>query len=264
MVVLNEMSGYDPACVKTHTSAKCRKYNSPTRYRTSCAQHDSTPWCAISSRCFYVRGGRWSFRTWGNFGLKPYSGFGNQLSRNRQGSPHGALQSWRDAMEHYVGLDISRRAGQRSSRRAAEANVPAGTLALVRSLLVLRCSTEQNALHTLIHQRHLTRSCGGHAPYRGQNPVPGAARFASQAECPKFECRPLCDTGEQHVGCLVEIGSQQLIAAFRDSARPVGLPGCVSSGRQSDIGSDASRPPKASGVIDRRKKAKSRNWTDAR
>jgi hypothetical protein len=50
-------------CVKTHTIAKCRKYNSPTRYRTSCAQHDSTPWCAISSRCFYVRGGRWSFRT---------------------------------------------------------------------------------------------------------------------------------------------------------------------------------------------------------
>src|SRR5260370_40985590 len=50
-------------CVKTHTIAKCRKYNSPTRYRTSCAQHDSTPWRAISSRCFYVRGGRWSFRT---------------------------------------------------------------------------------------------------------------------------------------------------------------------------------------------------------
>src|SRR5260370_7539311 len=50
-------------CVKTHTITKCRKYNSPTRYRTSCAQHDSTPWCAISSRCFYVRGGRRSFRT---------------------------------------------------------------------------------------------------------------------------------------------------------------------------------------------------------
>ncbi len=57
------MTESDPACVKTHTIAKCRKYNSPTRYRTSCAQHDSTPWCAISSRCFYVRGGRWSFRT---------------------------------------------------------------------------------------------------------------------------------------------------------------------------------------------------------
>src|SRR5262249_51732355 len=29
----------DPGCVKTHTSAKCRKYNSPTRHRTSRAQH---------------------------------------------------------------------------------------------------------------------------------------------------------------------------------------------------------------------------------
>ena len=48
--------------------------------------------------------------------------------------------------------------------RSAGTNVPAGTLALVRSLLVLRCSSEQNALHTLIHQRHLTPSCGGHAP----------------------------------------------------------------------------------------------------
>jgi|SRR5215470_3788983 len=43
-------------------------------------------------------------------------------------------------------------------------SVPAGTLAVVRSLLVLQCSTEQNALHTLIQQRHLTPSCGEHAP----------------------------------------------------------------------------------------------------
>src|SRR5262245_50580112 len=76
MVVLNEMSGYDPACVKTHTSAKCRKYNSPTRYRTSRAEHHSTPRCAISSRCFYVRGGRWSFRT------------AKTLSGHERGSPH--------------------------------------------------------------------------------------------------------------------------------------------------------------------------------
>jgi hypothetical protein len=45
-----------------------------------------------------------------------------------------------------------------------ETNVPAGTLASVRSPQALRCSKEQNALHTLIHQRHLTPSCGGHAP----------------------------------------------------------------------------------------------------
>src|SRR4051812_25414927 len=34
------MSHFDPGCVKTHTSAKCGKYNSPTRYRAICAQHD--------------------------------------------------------------------------------------------------------------------------------------------------------------------------------------------------------------------------------
>ena len=34
--------------------------------------------------------------------------------------------------------------------RSARTNVPAGTLALVRSPLVSRCSREQNALHTLI------------------------------------------------------------------------------------------------------------------
>src|SRR6202023_4265875 len=32
---------------------------------------------------------------------------GNQLSRYRRGPPHGTLQSWRAAMEHYVGLDVS-------------------------------------------------------------------------------------------------------------------------------------------------------------
>src|SRR5262249_54671698 len=51
-----------------------------------------------------------------------------------------------------------------SSRIPAGDDVPAGTLAVVRSSLALRCSTEQNALHTSIHQRHLTPSCGGHAP----------------------------------------------------------------------------------------------------
>src|SRR5215468_7830832 len=55
-------------------------------------------------------------------------------------------------------------AGQPKSRRSAGTNVPAGTLALVRSPLALRCSREQNALHTLIHQRHLTPSCRGQAP----------------------------------------------------------------------------------------------------
>src|SRR5262249_54531765 len=38
---------------------------------------------------------------------EPHQGTGNQLSSNRRGPPHGALRSWRAAMEHYVGLDVS-------------------------------------------------------------------------------------------------------------------------------------------------------------
>ena len=43
----------------------------------------------------------------GNSGIAPYQGTGKQLSRNRRGPPHGALQSWRAEVEHYVGLDVS-------------------------------------------------------------------------------------------------------------------------------------------------------------
>jgi hypothetical protein len=50
-------------CVKTHTSPKCGKYNSPTRHRSVCAQYDLTPRRAITLRFFYVRGERWSFNT---------------------------------------------------------------------------------------------------------------------------------------------------------------------------------------------------------
>src|SRR5262249_38047377 len=39
---------------------QCKK-NSPTRYRAESAQEDLAPLCAISPRCFYVRGARWSF-----------------------------------------------------------------------------------------------------------------------------------------------------------------------------------------------------------
>jgi hypothetical protein len=42
-----------------------------------------------SSEIFYARGERWSFHTWGNSGIEPYSGSVNQLSRNRQGPPTG-------------------------------------------------------------------------------------------------------------------------------------------------------------------------------
>src|SRR6516165_5051611 len=76
-------------------------------------------------------------------------------------------------------------AGQPNSRRSAGSNVPARTLALVRSLLVLRCSREQNALHTLIHQRHLTPSCGGHAPTAERTLYP--ARMFAESLTPRPE-----------------------------------------------------------------------------
>src|SRR5205823_10911223 len=57
------MSQSDRRCVKTHTSAKCRKHNSPARHRTSRVQHDLTLRDAIARRYFYVRRDRWSFRT---------------------------------------------------------------------------------------------------------------------------------------------------------------------------------------------------------
>src|SRR5258707_4094414 len=57
------MSVSGRACVKTHTSAKCRKHNSPARHRTSLVQYDLTPTDAIAQRYFYVWRDRWSFRT---------------------------------------------------------------------------------------------------------------------------------------------------------------------------------------------------------
>jgi hypothetical protein len=70
-------------------------------------------------------------------------------------------------------------------RRPAGANVPAGTLALVRSPLALRSSKEQSALHTLIRQRHLTPSCGGHAPTAERTMDP--ARIFSESLTPRPE-----------------------------------------------------------------------------
>src|SRR5262249_17710731 len=57
------MSAFDPGCVKTHTSAKCRKNNSSRKHHTSRRQGDLTLRCAIASRCFYVYGECWSFHT---------------------------------------------------------------------------------------------------------------------------------------------------------------------------------------------------------
>src|SRR5262249_13260590 len=57
------MTGRDPGCVKTHTSAKCRKHNSPAKHRTSRVQYDLTLRDAIARKYFYVWSDRWSLHT---------------------------------------------------------------------------------------------------------------------------------------------------------------------------------------------------------
>ena len=46
------------------------------------------------------------FHTWGNSGLEPYLGSGNQLSSIDE-AQHGLCKHGGTAMEHYVGLDVS-------------------------------------------------------------------------------------------------------------------------------------------------------------
>src|SRR5215813_2469636 len=78
------LSAFEPGCVKTHTSAKCRKNNSPTRYRAESAQDDLAPLCAISPRVLLrarsaleFSHGQDPLQTWrldsptGNFGMSP-------------------------------------------------------------------------------------------------------------------------------------------------------------------------------------------------
>src|SRR5215470_17985675 len=57
------LSGYDPGCVKTHTSAKCEKWNSPMLHRALCTQQDLTLATRNSSEIFYARGRCLSFHT---------------------------------------------------------------------------------------------------------------------------------------------------------------------------------------------------------
>jgi hypothetical protein len=71
--------------------------------------------------------------------------------------------------------------------QTAGKNVPAGTLALVQSPLALRCSREQNALHTLIRHVNLTPSCGGGVPTAERTLDPARMFMASLTAGPELE-----------------------------------------------------------------------------
>jgi hypothetical protein len=57
-----EKGGPDPGCVKTHTSVKCRKYNSLKQHRSICAQYNLT-FYAQSLRYFSTRAARFGVFT---------------------------------------------------------------------------------------------------------------------------------------------------------------------------------------------------------
>src|SRR6185295_20421270 len=101
-----------------------------------------------------------------------------------------------------------------SSRRLAGENVPAGTLALVRSPLALRCSKEQSALHALIRQRHLTPSCGGRAPTAERTMDPARMFEESLTSRPELENsqgqtqKSECATGQSALPSRTDVASR--------------------------------------------------------
>src|SRR6476469_2593923 len=62
------------------------------------------------------------------------------------------------------GCRVARIRRSQGSRDTAGKVVPAGTVAVVRSSDFLRASKRTTALATLVRQRRLTPSCGGHTP----------------------------------------------------------------------------------------------------
>src|SRR5262249_17710977 len=73
------------------------------------------------------------------------------------------------------------------SRDIAGNDVPAGTGAVVRSPDFLRAPERATALATLIHQRRLTPSCGGHAPTAER--TVGPARMIVESLTPRSGIR---------------------------------------------------------------------------
>src|SRR5882724_13336466 len=69
------------------------------------------------------------------------------------------------------------------SRGTAGKDVPAGTMAVVRSPDFLRALNQETALATLIHQRRLTPLCGGQAPTAERTVSP--ARMIAESLTPK-------------------------------------------------------------------------------
>jgi hypothetical protein len=82
-VLALSLTVFDLGCVKTHTSSKCRKYDSLSQYRSVSAQYDSALMIGNCAGIFYALGDCRSFRT-----AKSHSGHSRSLGR------HASFWSW--------------------------------------------------------------------------------------------------------------------------------------------------------------------------
>ena len=113
------------------------------------------------------------------------------------------------------GCRIASTRRSQSSRNTAGKVVPAGTVAVVRSFDSLRASERATALSTLIRQRRLTPSCGGHAPTAER--TVGPARMTVESLTPRpgirEQYRPLASFRDRRLlQCERLIRSRPLIA----------------------------------------------------
>src|SRR4029453_13707849 len=90
-------------------------------------------------------------------------------------------------------------------------------MAVVRSPDFLRALIRETALATLIHQRRLTPSCGGHAPTAER--TVGPARMIAESLTPKPGIR------EQNLPQAVIPRSRRSIRASTICSQRIGLPG---------------------------------------
>ena len=111
---------------------------------------------------------KWSaLKAWGTRLAKRKGLRKAKVARRAQARGHSAPHVDRRNRVQLVdeeGCRVARIRRSQGSRDTAGKVVPAGTVAVVRSSDALRAPERAPALSTLIHQRRLTPSCGGHAP----------------------------------------------------------------------------------------------------
>src|SRR3984957_14211807 len=130
-----------------------------------------------------------------------------QGCRRAQARGHSAphVDRWdRVQLVDEEGCRVARIRRSQGSRDTAGKVVPAGTVAVVRSSDFLRASKRTTALATLVRQRRLTPSCGGHAPTAER--TVGPARMIVESLTPRPGIREQNRSRTTFSGRAVDVG----------------------------------------------------------